>query len=227
ALRYLEQSFLTDPERRKYNKVVFIKQRSNIISIANTFKEALNNNDFKRAIYDLLKYSKIHHDLRYKDTDAHNLVIGEQYTRKDTSWLLNWENNRAGVINGYMLNHATKTIPLFVTYSKSESIDASINYNDYFINNETFHWQSKNNRSLESKEIIMINNAKELGYSVLLFVKRSDGEEQQFYYLGELDPKAWEQSSIYSKGKDLPVVNVIYKIKTPVKEDLYSYLTEK
>ena len=65
------------------------------------------------------------------------MVVGQQYTRKDVSWLLNWETNQAGQIFGYRVDHESKTIPLFVKYKKDESIRGSLLYRDYFIDQNT------------------------------------------------------------------------------------------
>ena len=155
-------------------------------------------------------------------------MIGEQYSRKDASWLLNFETNQMATIYGYKTDHYSKTIPLFVTYKKSEDIEESIMYHDYFIDKHTFNWMSRNRRTLESPEIkTLISSYKEQGYNVLLFIKRSDGEKANFYYFGQVDILSYKDSSMVSTNKNESVVEFILQIKNPVRDDLYHYLIEE
>lgn len=226
ALRYLSLEFMVNAEKNKYQSVDFYQLNNGFIQKSDIFKKVLQNNHFKIHIVDLLHYSKLHYLQNYEETDDLGFVIGKQYTRKDASWILNWVSDQKGTIYGYKVDHKTKTIPIFVTYKKSDTIDESIMYEDYFIDHETFNWMSRNNRTLTSPEIQSIVNAHQKDYKIILFVKRNDGERKYFYYLGQLNVLDYHETSIISKGKELPIVNFIYKIKNPVRDDLYTYLTE-
>lgn len=59
---------------------------------------------------------------------------------------------------------------------------------------------------------------------ILLFVKKSDGEGTDFYYMGRVHPIAWEQKEIYNdKGIALPIMNFRLKLEHSVREDIYQY----
>lgn len=149
----------------------------------------------------------------------------EKYSRKDACKLLNWESDEASTIYGYKIQYKTKpwTCPIFVTYNKSDEIDDSIKYEDVFIDNETFSWMTRNGVRIDSKEPTTIMAQKENNIRIQLFVKKSDGEGRDFYYVGEMEPLKAEQQTMISKGKQLPVVNILFRLKTPVRQDIFSY----
>ncbi len=79
--------------------------------------------------------------------------------------------------------------------------------------------------SLESKEAQQIIHANENAEKIFLFVKKSDDEGSDFYYMGEVSPVSWKQTTIENDRKEeLPIMNFKLKLKNPVREDLYEYL---
>ena len=164
--------------------------------------------------------------LRYFDSyqkhDENNMVLYEKYSRKDVCRLMNWDKDESSTIYGYRIKH--NTCPIFVTYEKQEDISDSTKYEDAFVNNQIFSWMTRNGVSLDSRESVDIINAKETGLKICLFIKKSDGEGTDFYYMGEVEPIEWKQTTIQNdKGKVLPIVNFIFKLKHSVRDDIYEY----
>lgn len=151
------------------------------------------------------------------------MVLYERYTRKDMCWLFNWEKDSSAAVYGYMVKN--NTIPIFVTYHKNEKIEASIRYDDKFIDENTFSWMSRNNVRIDGSEIEAIKNAKSNNTIISLFVKKEDAEQGQFFYLGEMEPIDIKETTILAKNKELPIVNVVFKMKNSVRHDIYSYIT--
>lgn len=58
---------------------------------------------------------------------------------------------------------------------------------------------------------------------ISLFVKKSDGEGTDFYYMGNAEPIEFIQTTIKNKGKDLPIVNVKLKLTHEVEDSIYRY----
>lgn len=57
-----------------------------------------------------------------------------------------------------------------------------------------------------------------------MFIKKSDDEGKDFYYIGRVKPVGARQTTIKdNKGRDLPIVNFRLELENPVKEDIYSY----
>jgi hypothetical protein len=110
--------------------------------------------------------------------------------------------------------------PCFVTYKKSADISSGTQYNDHFIDSQTFAWESRSNRKLNSSEIQDVINSD----LILLFVKKSDGEGTDFYCLGEVSIVEGSISQAYMPKSNEPVVHFKYKLKEAVEEKLYQYL---
>lgn len=66
--------------------------------------------------------------------------------------------------------------------------------------------------------------------SILLFIKKDNGEGTDFYFIGQVEPKedSFNQVTMKDKnGNDVPVVKIEYVLKKPVEDHLYNYLTNK
>ena len=62
----------------------------------------------------------------------------------------------------------------------------------------------------------------------LLFVKKSDDEGYGHYYVGELELLSAEPATRKNdKGQTLDVVNIRFRLFTPVGEKLYEYITDR
>jgi SOS-response transcriptional repressor LexA len=108
-----------------------------------------------------------------------------------------------------------------VTYHKSSEIDSSINYNDHFIDQSTFAWESRSNRKLESNEISELIKSTR----ILLFVKKENGEGTDFYFMGDVSIIPDSIAQGYMPDSNLPVVHFKYQLEQPVIDNLYQYIT--
>jgi hypothetical protein len=139
---------------------------------------------------------------------------------KDACRILHWPTDISSVVYGYKtINGVT---PCFVTYKKSDQISNSTQYNDHFIDPQTFAWESRSNRRIESSEIQNVIHSN----LILLFVKKSDGEGTDFYCIGEVEivPGSIKQDKM--PVSEEPVIHFKYALKYPVEDHLYAYLTD-
>lgn len=150
--------------------------------------------------------------------DYKTVILGEKYSRKDVCRILNWEKDISSTVYGYRTNH--KVTPCFVTYQKSEDRTQSTQYNDHFIDNKTFAWESRSNRKVDSQEIKNLMESE----LILLFVKKSDGEGTDFYCLGEVKIAEGSMKQAYMPKSNEPVVHFTYKLEHAVENALYTYL---
>ncbi|MBR4447023.1 DEAD/DEAH box helicase [Methanobrevibacter sp.] len=182
------------------------------------FKKCLANPTYLNHLEDSLKYGFYKYDNVYEDVNPFKLY--EKYSREDVLRLLNWERFMNGQnIGGYKIKY--DTCPIFVTYNKKEDISETINYEDHFINKETFNWMSRNNRKTSSPELEPLINYN--GVNTQLFIQKSNDEGIEFYYIGKLTPLNYKQVYRTIDGKEHPIVNFKFKIDTEVKDELYSY----
>jgi len=182
------------------------------------FKACLANPTYLNHLEDGLKYGFYKYDNVYEDVKPFKLY--EKYSREDVLRLLNWERFMNGQnIGGYKIKY--NTCPIFVTYNKKEDISETINYEDHFIDKETFNWMSRNNRKTSSPELEPLINYN--GVNTQLFIQKSNDEGIEFYYIGKLTPLSYRQVYRNIDGKEHPIVNFRFHIENEVKDELYSY----
>ena len=85
-------------------------------------------------------------------------------------------------------------------------------------------WMTRSKVKLESKEPQAIIHHDETDLKIHLFIKKSDDEGKDFYYMGQVTPYDWLETTIKdNKGNDLPIVNFKYELQNEVKDEFYSY----
>ena len=170
---------------------------------------------------DNINYSQIKFEQAfYRSEYVSGFLRNEKYSRRDVCRILNWENDFSSTIYGYRTRN--KVTPCFVTYNKSEDLEGDINYNDHFINQEVFAWESRSNRKIDSDEIKNVINSDR----ILLFIKKADSEGVEFYFIGDVEivPGSIEQGKM--PKTNAPVVHFKFKLDKPVEENLYNYLIQ-
>jgi len=207
----------------------FVGKAQNILIKANEtfqlsadFRKELANEVFVKFLQDVLNYATRKFDSIFNlNLFQNGFVIGAKYSRKDVCRILNWEKDISSTVYGYRTQN--KQTPCFVTYRKSEGISLGTQYNDHFINPQTFAWESRSNRKIDSAEIQNVIHSE----LILLFIKKSDGEGTDFYCLGEVSivENSIVQAQMPKSGE--PVVHFKYQIKNRVEENLYKYLTSE
>lgn len=167
---------------------------------------------------------------RYQDIysvnqDEMGLCLYQKYSRKDVCRILNWERDDSATVYGYKIKNGT--CPIFVTYEKKENIASSTKYEDVFLANNLFNWMTRSRVSLDSDETQKLIHFRENGLKILLFIKKSDGEGSDFYYMGMVEPIHWEQTEISNDdGKKLPIMNFHLQLVSGVRDDIYHYFVE-
>lgn len=203
---------------RKEEKILY--EEGGKLHFYDEFLDVLKNKKFREFLLDSISYSIHTFNKSYKKENyKKGLILYNKYSRKDVCRLLNWEKDISSTIYGYRTKDGVT--PCFVTYHKSDSIDNTINYNDHFIDQSTFAWESRSNRKIGSKEIREVRNSSR----ILLFVKKEDGEGTDFYFMGDASivPNSIQQSTM--KDSNLPVVHFKFNLEQPVVDSLYQYIT--
>lgn len=221
VIRLLDLSFFTSTTRNKFKNKKFVTNIDGVVSFSNDF---IRSEEFNDQLHQLIELGLFKYEHRYKNrSKISGMLINERYGRKDMCKYFNWHSDMTSTVYGYLSKF--NTFPIFVTYHKSNEISESTNYNDQFINNASFSWMTKSRRTLNSKEVKLLQEHKKNDLQISLFIKREDAENDGFYYLGEMEPLSFDQTTI---GIETPqdIVNVTFKLKNPVREDIYHFLTE-
>ena len=226
ALNVLGKVFVNAPsEKKRYSNIEFISMdyaKNGMLRRASAFYSLFSNNAFVNEVESLVKYGLKRYEDLFKNHDEDNLVLYEKYSRKDVCRILNWEHDDSSTVYGYRIKH--NTCPIFVTYEKKDDIANSTKYEDQFINNQLFSWMTRSKVSLESPESQKIINYSKIGLKIYLFIKKSDGEGTDFYYMGKVLPIDYMQTEIENdNGQKLPIMNFKMKLEHSVREDIYEY----
>lgn len=230
ALSNITGNFIkTSAEKDKYtllNSVIL--HNDDKLSISNDFKNILTNTQFKEYIQDLIDVCiEKNKSLRNKKKDTFGFIMYEKYSRRDVCQLLNHIKDDASTMYG--MKQLNKNTCIFVTYHKvdgingAEYLDGKPNYSDSFMDSQTFMWNSKIGNGPESKYMKEFTS----GETKRLFVKKSDGEGTDFYYMGtfEIDNiKGTTKKN--NKGVLQPICDVTLKMNESIREDIFDYLQQ-
>lgn len=222
AIDCLKGIFFKQQDQKKYAYPQTIEKEEQVYTVSETLKEELNNETFKAYLKDAVAYGIHSFNKQYKkQAYKEGFIYYEKYSRKDVCRILNWPQDDSSTVYGYQVKY--NTCPIFVTYHKSEEISERIKYEDEFIDPCHFSWMTRSNVRLESKNVADIRDYKTLGLRIPLFIKKSDGEGTDFYYMGDVEPVEMAQQKD-SGGRD--IVNIIFELQQAVKESLYHYLVQ-
>ncbi len=224
--RILSLDFYTKGDVKKYGEkpLVFFEEKA-IYFNEEIQTSLMKNQNFKMLIHDAIQtgFLKGKEYLLNKQ-----LTLYEKYTKKDVCRLLNWEKDEKGTMYGYRTKH--NTTPIFITYHKHDDVESSVNYGDEFLNRNTLLWYTRNQRTLESKEVKRVLNADEDKNVIHLFVKKDDDEGTDFYYLGKAHPKiktAEETTILDNNNKERPIVRMNLVLENEIQETTYNYLIKE
>lgn len=224
SVRVLSGEFMnTQSEKKAYSGIELVAFEGDRIGAGVSLEDCLSSLSFREALLDVIEFGLRRYEEKYATAEG-CFKLYEKYTRKDACRLLNWPTDDSATVYGYRIKHGS--CPIFVTYNKQEDIASSTQYEDQFIDPDTFSWMTRSRVTLESSEAQQIINAQENGLDLHLFAKKSDSEGGDFYYLGPVVPKSWHQTTILDDaGRGLPIVNFILQMETTVKDDIYEYFT--
>ena len=223
VLNTLDLSFFTGMTRKTYGEHPFVVKKDDAVKLSKSFKKALSNRYFYKLFMDIIETGL----LNTKDFDSKtHLTRYQKYKRKDVLKLLNWEEQMVDQnIGGYTAKDGEFVI--FVTLEKGEAFSGALMaYEDELLDASTMKWFTKSPRTLKSPEVKKLKEPSNWTYR--LFAKKSDDEGSDFYYLGEVSPvqdTIEEIKKMTQKGKKKSVVTMDLKLKQPIENSLYRYLT--
>ena len=224
-LNELSGNFLTGSN--KSADVSFIDDES--LQASEQFVKCLLDQSFKEEMIEVLDFALSRYKQNYSNSfEETDLCLYKKYTYEDICRLLNWEKAEVALnIGGYKYDRFSNTFPVFINYEKQD-VQASINYEDHFISDDTLLAISKSNRTLQSEDMVTIRNAEKNNTKIHLFVRKNkdDKQSKEFYYLGHMKVSG-EMNPIMMKndlGKNLNAVEITYKLDIPVRDDIYNYI---
>lgn len=143
--------------------------------------------------------------------DPLELLLGKSFMREEIPPLFGVEFNPGNWNSGHVVLQGSQVQVLLVTLNK-QGRSRDHQYHDYFIDNESFHWQSQNGTSPENKRGREIIEHQRQGCRVFLFVrehKLRNGKAAPFSFYGEV---------VYQSHEGSEPMSVVWKLKNPLVE---------
>ena len=230
VIHVLTNAFPTGSSKNTYQNCIFLEKENEDYKISDSFEKALDNQVFLNMVKELIQFGLSRYQANYASTYRNTaLVLYKKYTYEDVCRLLNWEHGEVALnIGGYKYDQHTKTFPIFINYDKEESINATVKYEDHFINNTRLIAISKNGRSIQSDDIQNFLHAKERGITVPLFVRKNkeDKISKEFYFLGFVEATGNVQEIVMTNTTK-KAVELEWRLDTPVRDDIYEYIVKE
>jgi superfamily II DNA or RNA helicase len=217
------------PVSKIYNLMI-VEQDGSKIKLHQKFKQLLSNEVFVKFLSDNIDCAIKTYDSAFEVNKYDGgFILYKKYSRKDVFRILNWATNPiAQNVGGYIISSDKSNCPVFVNYQKHENISSTTKYEDIFLNNQEFQYMSKSKRTLNSPDVSTIRKNQN-GLRMPLFIKKSNDEGIDFYYMGDMTPKEnlFEQTTMPNDdGNPVSVVKMIFILKHPVVDYLYDYLMD-
>ena len=111
-----------------------------------------------------------------------------------------------------------------VFYQKRPQSPVAARHQNVFYDTQTLSWFTKTPRKLDSKEVVhLLKGNRQQTIAFPLFVKKSEDEGADFYYLGlvDFDFQSLEQQTRIINGHEKPIVKANLQLRTPVDYQLY------
>lgn len=224
----MTNEFASGSGKSTYEDCIFIQPEDMDYRISNEFAQMLKNDNFYHMVKELVEFGLERYRKNYSDRYMNtNFQLYAKYTYEDVCRLLDWEKGEVALnIGGYKFDKDTKTYPVFINYDKPENIQDTVRYEDRFVDPATLIAISKSGRTLTSEDVYTAIHAKELGVDMELFVRKNKDDKisKEFYYLG----KIWatgEAREFTMQNTTKTAVEIQYKLVTPIRDDLYEYIT--
>lgn len=176
---------------------------------------------FDEYIEDIIECS-LHYLKQDKLLEASDLVEFKMYTRVQAAQISKMKYNTGLQVSGYFFDEIQRKALVFINFDDNSSFT---NYDNQLVTNQHLTWYSTSRRTLKKSDG---NLTKEgliaQGYYDLKFFARKN-KNNYFYFIGSLDKTIEVSELINDENKN--VVKYLFKLKSPIKESIYEYLTEK
>jgi superfamily II DNA or RNA helicase/HKD family nuclease len=221
---HLNLTYYQPNDRKKYGDTAMVILVDDFYCLNDSVWQSYATNSYFKSLVDDVITTGFINSKNY-DSSA-KFTLYRKYTRRQVNSLLGWPADQSSAIYGY--KEKMGYCPMFVTYQKREGIPDELNHNNIFYNSSSLSWYTKSPRRLDSNEVVrLLDGNRNDEINLLLFVKKSDDEGSDFYYLGQVDFDfdSVEQQSRLVKGKEKPIVKANLKLRTAVNYNLYLDLT--
>ena len=229
VVNIMTNNFPTGVAKKTYQECILIESdHVGDYRISHKFKSLLQDSDFHKAVQEIIDFglyrNRRDYGSPYRDRP---FQLYAKYTYEDVCRLLEWEKGEVALnIGGYKYDKKTQTYPVFINYDKEEDISDTTKYEDRLTSPDSLIAISKSGRTVQSEDVMTALKARELGVEMELFVRKNKDDKisKEFYYLGRIYATG-EAREFTMPNTKKTAVEISYHLETPVREDLYDYIT--
>ena len=221
----ITNSFFSLTSEGGFVKESLCELRFDILYPSKLLLSILNNKQLEAHLLDAIDCGvKIFIEEYQGKIDQFGLSLYKIYSRTDFCRSINIKKGNDSTLYGYGIRG--NYCPLFVKYKKEAGKNPM--YNDHFISRNSFYWESRYPRYLDSDELQPIFKSNSNGLNILLFITKDESEKDKYYYCGSvkyIEGTARNAKTISKSGKMEDVVSMNYRLQNTIPEDIFDYLT--
>lgn len=189
------------------------------LRLSTDFIENLQDLAFKSIVLQTLALG-LAYFTGYKELEKNNdFILYRKYSRKELVRLLNVSLSMETSIYGYRI--IAGCIPIFITYNKLSPNRMNAKYDNVFLNNHDLIWYSRPYGKIISTEVERIINYQQNNLSIMIFLKKSDNEGSDYYYLGNADIHNFSEE--IKEGKN--IMKFTLRLMTELSDTYFDYFT--
>jgi superfamily II DNA or RNA helicase/HKD family nuclease len=222
ALEYLQHKYSSSDEVKKYGQFIFSDGLR--YSLSPSFMNLRDDTLFMSFIQNTLDYglTRYHHEFGYSNYGHPFLKPHSTYGKIDVIKLARFEKGLRGMImNGLIRIHNDYYV--FINLNKID-VSEKTNYQDKFLNQHTFQWESPHTTKQSSKTGYQLIHHQELGIRIHMFVRKyssinsiNNGYSSDLTYLGPVNVLHYQSEN---------PIRFVFEFVHPIPEDLYVKFTE-
>jgi superfamily II DNA or RNA helicase/HKD family nuclease len=220
AFEYLNQNYYDSGQLKSKPKLV--QYRDGQLVRTNLLTNLLKNEEYYKFIDDVISYGIFRYEKEFQSNyyGIPHFKLYEQYQMIDAALLSNYRKIHSSFRGSGLLVNG-KEFFLFVDLHKEADVKESINYQDKFINQRLFQWQSVNNTTQESNRGQDIIYNRKRAVNLHLFIRKYreiDGKTEPYIYIGK-------GNSVYFEGNK--PITVQMELEHEIPSSLYTEFTKK
>ncbi|MGE7092903.1 DEAD/DEAH box helicase [Lysinibacillus sp. NPDC048646] len=194
AFEVLNQDYY-DSSQKKNNTKLFYFENQKLFKTP-LFNSLLNKAEYLNYIEDIILYGIIRYEKEFgiEYYGIPHFKLYEQYQMVDAALLSNYRKTHSSFRGSGLITNGNNYF-LYIDLHKGEDVEEHLNYDDKFLDERHFQWQTPNKTNSNSGKGPNIIFNKNRGIHLHLFVrkyKEIDGKTEPYIYIGKGDAVAHE-----------------------------------
>lgn len=221
AMEYLSQDYFDTREKNEVPQL--FEREGNALKRTSLWSQLLLHPVYQDYLNDVIEYGLFRYEREFgaKNYGIPFFKLYEQYNMAEVALLSNYRKTHSSFRGSGLLKNGNEYF-LFIDLHKEADLDERIQYNDKFISQTQFQWESPNQTAQASETGQSIINNLEMGVHLHLFVRKykeiERGVREPFIYIGK--------GNTISYKEERPI-EFQFELEGEVPESLYIELTEK